>query len=101
MTQNELMERELTNYAKAKEEYDETEAKFKKIRDAEEEILKNIRTPIKQEELKDGEYLCDLCKGMKAHFFNEELGSRCPACNGKGKTDWIENIYGKVNSYEW
>ncbi len=51
--------------------------------------------PLKEEELEDGEVLCDVCKGYG--YTNETYWGRmiCRKCQGLAKLDWIERIVGK------
>jgi len=58
--------------------------------------------------LKEGEVICDRCKGTchePNSSDNDELCTEiCGKCFGHGKLDWIENIIGKVRkilSADW
>ena len=51
--------------------------------------------PLKEEELEEGEVLCDVCKGY-GYITDEAWGRRvCKKCQGMAKLDWIEKIVGK------
>lgn len=51
--------------------------------------------PIKQEDLAEGEVLCDVCNGL-GYENNPHFGPIiCKKCQGVGKLDWIERIVGK------
>lgn len=51
--------------------------------------------PLKEEDLEEGEVLCDMCKGY-GYINNEQWGRMvCRKCQGEAKLDWIERIVGK------
>ena len=51
--------------------------------------------PIQQEDLAEGEVLCDVCNGF-GYENNPHFGPIiCKKCQGAGKLDWIERIVGK------
>jgi len=51
--------------------------------------------PLKEEDLEEGEVLCDICKGHG--YITNEIWGRivCRKCQGLAKLDWIERIVGK------
>jgi RecJ-like exonuclease len=45
--------------------------------------------------IKEGEIICDKCCGF-GHIYSVEIyNEKCDKCQGTGKVNWIENIFGK------
>ena len=56
-----------------------------------------IRRLNKKKSIKFGEQLCDVCEGFSCLFKLDFLYYNlveCSKCNGKGKTDWVDNVLG-------
>jgi len=57
------------------------------------------RNPIKEENLSEGEVLCDVCNG-NGYVPHDLFGKIfCKKCQGCGKLDWVERIVGKKEIY--
>jgi len=51
--------------------------------------------PLKEEDLEEGELLCDVCKGY-GYTYDTTWGRMvCKKCQGIAKLDWVERIVGK------
>lgn len=45
--------------------------------------------------LNKGDYYCNTCEGTGIHISGLLEGISCVDCNGTGKLNWLENIFGK------
>jgi len=52
-----------------------------------------------ENDLNEGEVICNKCNGKKEFEVSSTLMQRCPKCKGKGTLDWIENIIGVKGTY--
>ena len=64
------------------------------------ESMKKYKNIIKTQPLKEGEQRCVRCDGGGiVYIFEEAIPSIhdlvCPKCNGEGKINWIEDVFGK------
>ena len=57
---------------------------------------------MKKLELLEGEMICPKCNGTGVYYNKYDISTfTCSKCLGEGKLDWIENIVGKQNKYNW